>query len=799
MARLLFIALSLWLSLGCSEDTRTNPAPTAQPNIKQFTQGMEYQPGLLPLSIDANAGRVYLQVPRQGPDYIYYFSLPQGLGSNDIGLDRGQLMGLESKLVRFEAVGDKVLLRQLNTYYRAVSDNPLEQQSVDEAFASSVLWGFPVVARNADSLLIDATDFMLRDSHGVQRRLKQTQQGEFSRDHSRSAVHLPRTRAFPKNTELEATVTFTSDQPGEFVQAVAPDPYSISVRMHHSFVALPDAGYEPRAFHPQSGFWAFEYKDYAAPIEADMDQRFIPRHRLQKKDPTAERSEAVEPIVYYLDPGTPEPVRTALLEGGRWWNQAFEAAGYLDAFQIKMLPENVDPMDVRYNVIQWVHRATRGWSYGYGLTDPRTGEIIKGHVTLGSLRVRQDYLIAQGMTSPFNGPESKADTQPMTDMALARIRQLSAHEIGHTLGIAHNFAASPNNRASVMDYPHPQLRIENGAISLTDAYAENIGDWDKRVIQYGYGDFANNQARLDFVAQSRTLGFEFISDPDSRSIGDFHATASLWDNGANAVDELEVVMTLREKALAQFDLSALALQRPYSDLEEILVPVYYYHRYQATAAGKLIGGYHYDYGINTGEPPRFDTVSAQAQSRALSHLLRTLTPDFLQLPASISAIIPPKAYGYKKSRESTQGYTGALLDPLAMAEASAGHTLNILLHPERLARLQWQHSQDSTQLSPRALLDGIWRTTEAASASGIAPLINRQNQLLLVAKLTALLEGELSPHVRATVAAFLSDITPNNTDTGHGQLLAAAIKKAQANILGTAPVHPKPLPPGSPI
>lgn len=518
---MLGLALALGLA-GCQPAT----APQADNSIAGFTASMIPQPGLIPIYADKTNGKVYLQVSTNNPEYLYYFSLPQGLGSNDIGLDRGQLMSLDAKLVVFEDAGDKVLLRQRNTQYRAVSDNPLEQRSVDEAFASSVLWGFPVVARTADSMLLDATEFALRDSHGVSRTLAATNQGDFSLDASRSALYWPRTKAFPKNTELEATLTFTGDKPGEFVRQVAPDPYSISVRMHHSFVQLPEAGFVARPFHPESGFWSFEYKDYAVPIEAEMMQRFVPRHRLSKKDPTAAVSEAVEPIIYYLDPGVPEPVRSALLDGAKWWDQAFAAAGYKDAFQVKMLPADADPLDVRYNVIQWVHRATRGWSYGYGLMDPRTGEIIKGHVTLGSLRVRQDYLIAQGMTAPFAAdsmdPSAADDTTAQTgnreaqaalsEMALARIRQLSAHEIGHTLGIAHNFAASNKDRASVMDYPHPLLTLgADNKISLTGAYANGIGDWDKRVIQYGYGDFADDQARLDFVSQAHQQGFRFVS------------------------------------------------------------------------------------------------------------------------------------------------------------------------------------------------------------------------------------------------------------------------------------------------
>ncbi|AFV00130.1 zinc-dependent metalloprotease [Simiduia agarivorans] len=770
-------------------------------DIRSFTQGMQHQAGLLPLDYAPDTGKLYLTIPLDQQEYIYYFSLPQGLGSNDVGLDRGQLMGLNTKLVRFDDAGDKVLLRQRNTHYRAETENQLEQRSVSEAFADAVLWGFPVVARESDRVLVDATGFATRDSHGVSRRLQQTKQGDYSLDASRSAIYPARTKAFPRNTEIEATVTFTGDNPGEFVRQVAADPHAISLRMHHSFVALPDSDFSPRAFHPQSGFWAFDFKDYGVAIEQDMTRRYIPRHRLQKKDPGAALSEAVEPIIYYLDPGTPEPVRTALLEGGRWWNQAFEAAGYKDAFQIRVLPADADPLDVRYNVIQWVHRATRGWSYGYGLTDPRTGEIIKGHVTLGSLRVRQDYLIAQGMTSPFN--DDNADTAPLSAMALARIRQLSAHEIGHTLGIAHNFAASPKDRASVMDYPHPLLALENNQVSLTHAYAEGIGEWDKRVIQYGYGDFADDRARLAFIDQSRALGFDFISDPDSRAASDFHATASLWDNGADAAVALSDVMALRAHALANFGAQSLASGRAYSDLEEILVPVYYFHRYQAEAAGKWLGGYHYNYGVKgqAGEL-QFTPVAAADQSRALNQLLATLSPAFLQLPDQVIKHIPPKAYGHEKTRESTQGFTGALLDPVSMAEASVRHTYAILLAPERLARLEWQATHDQHPLTTGALLNQIWLTLNQPATNTEASTLQWRNQLALFTHLSHMMTDDvLAPEVFAALKGFAQhtlDNTQWRKEPRH-QYLKRWAEKAASQMPTNDKLKKAAMPPGSPI
>ena len=675
----------------------------AEISLKSLTKTNKLHGGFVGHIYDEKNDKLYLKLNHLESEFIYQSSLPQGLGSNDIGLDRGQLSDV--RLVEFNQVGNKVFLNQKNTKYRAVSNNVKESQSVEEAFASATLWAFPVVESNKKWTLVDASDFILQDAHGVSRKLATQKQGDFKLDKSRSAIYLPRTKSFPDNTELEASITFTGNNPGNFVRQAAIDPNIVSLRMHHSFIRLPKPGYQPRKFHPQSGYWLFDYQDYAQPINQPMTQRFIARHRLEKKNPDLEISEALEPIIYYLDPGAPEPVKTALITGALWWNQAFESIGYKDAFQVKILPEDADPLDVRYNVIQWVHRATRGWSYGYGVTDPRTGEIIKGHVTLGSLRVRQDYLIAQGMLSRFDSAKPEDDKELMA-LALARIRQLSAHEVGHTLGLAHNFAASTYNRASVMDYPHPLFEIDKNAnrVVAKNAYAENIGVWDKATIEYGYQSFTANdeqQALASIIKRNKQQAMLFISDPDSRRISDAHPQASLWDNGSNTIDELHRVIEVREMALNRFGENSLHSGRPYSDLQEILIPVYYFHRYQATAAAKWLGGVEYAYQLkdNSFTGDVFTHADASEQKRALQVLLQTLSPEFLTLNEKTTAFIPPHAYGSSKSRESLNGKAGKLFDQSALASASAQHTFSLIFEPTRLARLAQQSAQEQSHLS----------------------------------------------------------------------------------------------------
>ncbi len=787
----------------------------ASDNFENFTTDKIAHQGYFPFYYDDNEGKIYLEISQFEQPFIFQSSLPYGIGSNDIGLDRGQLG--ETRLVQFERVGNKVFLRQLNSYYRANTNNPQEKQAVNEAFASSILWGFKVIKsdKKKQKVLIDYTPFLLSDIHRISDKLKKTKQGNFSIDTSRSGVYTKRSKAFPKNTELEAIVTYTGSGAGNYLQSVAPDASAISVHLHHSLIKLPDENYQMRAFHPQSGYWSIAYADYASAIDQPLIKRVIPRHRLHKKNPHAKVSEAVKPIIYYLDTGVPEPVRSALLDGAKWWNQAFTAIGYKNAFQVKMLPKDADPMDVRYNVIQWVHRATRGWSYGASVIDPRTGEILKGHVTLGSLRVRQDYLIALGLTSPFT--DNKTDTSKMKAMALARIRQLSAHEVGHTLGIAHNFAASANNRASVMDYPHPLIEIKNNKLSLSNAYATGIGDWDKLVIAYGYGDYTKAeepQALANILAQAQNKGLSFISDADARSRSGAHPTAHLWDNGKNAVEELTRVLKVRQIALANFGINSIAKGTPFSELEQVLAPIYNYHRYQVEAVVKLIAGLDYAYSVKQSaniNKAVTNMVDINIQRQALAALLTTLEVKTLALPKHLLRLIPPKAYGYSRNRESLPSKTGLTFDPITIAEASAEHTLNLLFNKARLARLQQQHTQNSSQLSVAKLIEKVLnKTVHKRVEKGLNQLIQQRTSQLVVNQLLELwLDKTLVPEVRAEVLFSLINLekwllqqTLNNSQSDYLAFYLMLAKQITYTLDKGKPYTPKThtaMPPGSPI
>jgi hypothetical protein len=780
-------------------------------DIGSFTRDMVLGKGFYTFYYDEKNDKIYLDIDKLSKPFLFQSSMPQGLGSNDIGLDRGQLG--DTRIVQFERYGNKVLLNQINTYYQAHSENNAEVESVKEAFAKSVLHGFKIVSQDKDSVLIDYTPFLLSDIHGVKRRLDSRKQGKFSIDSSRSAVFVERSKAFPKNTELESIVSFKGSAPGKHLQSVAPDAYNITVHLHHSLIELPDGKYQPRVFHPYSGFWSVEHKDYAVSLDEDMAVKYIPRHRLFKKEPTAAKSEAIEPIIYYLDPGAPEPVRSALLDGAKWWNTAFEKAGYINAFQVKMLPEHADPMDVRYNTIQWVHRATRGWSYGSSVIDPRTGEILKGHVTLGSLRVRQDYLIAQGLTAPFK--DGTSDTTAVKEMALARIRQLSAHEVGHTLGIAHNFAASVNNRASVMDYPHPLVKITDGKIDLSNAYDDKIGAWDEYVIQYGYSEFSDTnteqQELSSLIKTTKQQSYLYMSDPDARPLSGAEPNGHLWDNGENPAVELERMLEVRKLALNNFGLGNLAAGRNVSDLQEILVPIYLFHRFQTTAAAKLIAGVDYSYQVKEDSNVGVTAVSFEQQQAALTAILRTLTPQELAIPEHILAIIPPKSYGSSRYRESAPSKTGLVFDPIELAAASAQHSLNALLNSARLNRIAQQTSYDQINSNtignwslPLYLEEILNSTVKADVNQGIDALLHKRVAALTIESLmSALLSEKTAVEVKAEIFQSLNELNTwlasYSRKNSFNNLLSHHLNWYFEHRKWLPLIKSTPLPPGSPI
>ena len=780
------------------------------------TRGLSSSPGFFDVYRDEAKGRVLLGVHAFDQPFLMTSSLPWALGSNDVGLDRGQ--SSDSHLVEWRRVGARVLLVEDNTRFRAVSDNADEALSVRQAFAESVLWAGDVVAerKGADpEVLVDVSALLVSDRHGIAERLEQAKQGKYDVDDKRSAPSLADTKSFPDNTELEGLLTLRGPAEGTFVKDVAMDPRSLTVRQHLSFVRLPPPGFVPRAYHPASGGLSVGWYDYAQPLASALDRRVQPRFRLEKTDPAAASSPVKKPIVFYLDRGTPEPVRSALLEGANWWKSAFEKAGFKDAYRVELLPEGVDPMDVRYSLITWAHRHTRGWSYGQPIVDPRTGEIIRGNVTLGSQRVRQDILIAESLLAPYDKPNAAELKDEAERMALARLRQLAAHEVGHALGFAHNFAASRHGNGSVMDYPHPLLALgADGRLSLEHPYGVGVGPWDDFIVAHAYTPFAPDSEAMS-LAQLRAdiarAGFRYVSDQDARSPGDAEPDGLLWDSGPDALKTFDALMAARRAALAHFSIGVLPPERQVGELEARLVPVYLLHRYQTEAVARLLAGAAYAYSDAGDRSAGTTPVAATTQRAALDRLVGNLGAHELALPATVLDLVTPPGNEYARNREYFATKAGPVFDPLAAVEAAAAQTTAFLFAPERLNRLAWQHARDAQQPGVADVLAAVFRGTwqqdvRAADAPGAAAVQDAANWVALDALLHVLDDGGLHAQVDAEVRASLQQWQGwlgkqgGSDATGASRALAAETIRKYLADPKSVKLRPLPMiPPGAPI
>ena len=824
----LSVLVTLALIALCGLARPAEPQAPSLPSIEQHTEGMTQMDGFFDLYWDNANGSLFWEISELDTEFLYQISMGSGLGSNPVGIDRGQLRG--THVLAAKRIGPRILLMEPNYGFVAQSENLSEAQAVRDAFAPSVHWGFEMVAETGERVLVDATQFFLRDARGVIDQIAARGEGDFTLDASRSAIHLPATRSFPENTEVESILTFTSSNPGQLVNGVAATGGAVTLRQHHSFIQLPDNGYQTRIADARVGVNGPTVYDYATPIDADTRVRLAARHRLQKADPDAERSAAVEPIIYYVDPGTPEPVRSALIEGASWWNDAFEEAGFINAFRVMVLPDDVDPQDIRYNLIHWTHRRTRGYSYGNTVIDPRTGEIVRGVVNLGSLRLRQDYLHGQGMVPPFPGgislPEDGsfgefadapdfeylaqvAPASEPVEMALARVRQLSAHEVGHTLGFPHNYMASAYGRESVMDYPAPLVQIdESGNIDLSNAYVQRIGEYDKLSVNWLYREFPNGtnetQALERIAEQGVVDGLIYMGHTNNNFIGASHQYASVWDNGSNLVDHLKLEIRIREIGLERFGIDAIRTGEPMSTLEFVLLPLYMHHRFQLRSAIQSLGGADFRYALKGDGQIPFTIVEAEEQRDVLETVLSTLAVDFLALSPDLVTMIPPPAYRYSEGEEFP-GYTQQIFDPLAAASAAATFTVGEILNPDRMARLvvfgsmgDYPDLQEVTD----GLIESTWGASETGDTYRQQVLHTAQRSVVDQMMQQASMAGN-----PAEVRAILSDrldvlasgIEAEGTLSPHQKLVAADIRRWQSRIENTVPGPQLQMPAGDPI
>ncbi|MBL8263301.1 MAG: zinc-dependent metalloprotease [Xanthomonadaceae bacterium] len=778
------------------------PVLAAQPAAPAVAQRSS---AFVATDVDRASGRVRIDLASLPGQFLMFATLERAIGSNDIGLDRAQ--NVDPVLVEFRRAGKRALLVQKNMRYVARSNDPDESAATRDAFAESVLWAGDVATDASGRAWIDLDGLLTSDLIGVVERLDGTKQGKYALAAERSAVLADDTRVFPDNAEFAALLTFAGDGQGAFARQAAADAKRITVKQRVSFVRLPDAGYRPRAYHPGSGAYSLAFFDFARPIDRNLEVRLQPRFRLEKIDPAAARSRVKKPIVFYLDRGTPEPIRSALLEGANWWKAAFESAGFIDAFRAEIAPEGMSMSDVRYNTITWTHRATRGWSYGGGLVDPRTGEIIKGYVNLGSQRVRQDLLIAEGLLAPHRPGADPALMEEAKRMALDRLKQLSAHEVGHALGFAHNFAASRTSEGSVLDYPHPMITLgADGQPRLASAYRTGASEWDRFLVAHGYGVFPEAD-EADALARLRAgiaaKGYAYVSDPDARVGGDLHAEGVLWDIPGDPLDALDHLLRTRKAALSRFAEGALPPDRQNGDAERRLVPIYLLHRYQTDAAMRLLGGGDYRYGLIGDGAGGVRAVDGARQSRALDAASRLLSLDVLSLPPSVLAVLSPPSNEYVRGPEYIGTRMAPAFDPVQAAAVASALVAEQGFHPARLNRLAWQHGQDGGVPSPADVFDALvarpWR--EAPAAGQGALLQSSRNWTMLDAALLALDGGELHAGVaaqwRASLRAF-ADAHAGAKDADR-QAAAAQVRRYLDNP-ASVKLRPLPtIPPGAPI
>ena len=748
-------ALSVSILGACASTSSTrsgSPAGTATATssaIADKTKGLTRRDGFIPVYIDEKQGKLLLELPRDTMRVLMFYGLATGLGSNPIGLDRGA--NGENFITRFEKNGERVLVVFENWNYRGSAGDPDHVRTIAESFPPSTAGAMPVVAQEGGKILVDATDFVMRDWNDVAGTLQQSNEGSYSVARDRSSIYREYTRAFPENTEIDVALTFaTQGRPGNTVAMIVPDAKSFTLRQHISFLPLPDPGYRPRVLDPRMGFFGIRFNDYSQPIQNPLEVRWIARHRLERVDPNNPNSPIKEPLVYYVDRGIPEPVRSATLEGAKWWEEAFDMAGLRGAFRVELLPEGVDPLDARYNVIQWENRHERGWSIGGSLGDPRTGEILKAMARMDSHRARTDYNLYAGL---MGADAAAADTA----FVLARVRQVTAHEIGHTLGIAHNYIASTYERGSVMDYPPPRVRLNGaGEIDISAAYDVGPGEYDVLVLRWGYGIFppATEQDSLRaIVAEGLRKGLLFLSDAVARPDFASDPRTNLWDDAANAMEFLNHQMAVRRVAMSRFGLRNIRVGEPIALLQERFVPVYLMHRFAINSLAKTIGGMEYSNAIRGDGQQATRPIPAAEQRRALSALLRALSPSELAIPDTIISLLGPRPFSYGPYVELFGSRTRPTFDELGAARTLAQMVVDAVLQRERAARLVQFAARGENPLTLPEVID---RLVESSSAGG--PETRKQAALRRVVQraladrlITLAADKEASPEVRSLV------------------------------------------------
>jgi len=673
--------------------------------------------------VDADRNKVLLEIPvgRLDTDFMHQSVLATGGGAPNLGLDRGQTGG--SAIVRLERRGKRVLMLRDNLAVRAVNASEAGRTAASEAFPTSVVASFPIEAEANGSITADATALFLSDTYGIAESIRRAQGGNGRVDANRSWIDATRTKAFPRNTEIHAVLTFAVDNPGAVLRRVAPDAAAPTFEVHHSLVALPSSeGFRPRRGDARSGLFGTQFMDLSQGFDGTYRDGYANRWRLVPKDPAAYQrgvlTEPVAPIVYYLDPGIPEPYRKAFLEGGNWWNKVFEGAGWKNAFQVKELPAGVDPMDARYNLIYWVHRSGPGPSVGPSFSDPRTGEIVRTVVRMDAWRSLVDYNIYAGLLPAAGAAGLNVSAE---DFAMARRRQHVAHEIGHTIGFSHNYISHAQDRASVMDYPFPLISVDaRGQLDLRNAYRPHAGGWDSLAVRYGYTWYPDAKAEeaglAKIVSEGLARGLRFVADQHAGADGSI-PEVTRWVEGKTMFDAVERTSAVRKLAIERFDERAIKPGEPMYLLNMRFAHVYLHHRYSLEGLTKYVGGMDFRYAMRGDGQVPTSIVPAAQQRRALAMALDALEPANLAVPERVQAMIPPVPPGGDGALEWIGTAAGTAFDEISLAGGLATEVLENLMHRERLARVVLFRARDAQNPTLDEVLQTIVDRTWGVAAS----------------------------------------------------------------------------------
>jgi hypothetical protein len=826
MIRFALIVLLLIYGVG-SIQAQQAPAAT----IAERTVGLQRTDGFVPFYWDVARGRVLLEIPAFDEDILYYVSAASGGGSVEMSFDRGIM---DSSVIHFQRSGPRVLVVEQNLRFRAPGGEAPLVENVRDSFPSSVIAGLPIEADQGGRVLVDATSLFMRDAANVVGGMRRSNQGAFRLDTGRSGFYPARMKAFPDNTEIETIMTFAADQPGALVANVTPDPQSFTMRIHHSFLRAP-TGYTPRRADPRIGVSSLAFRDYSKPFNESTEVEWVTRWRLEKQNPGAALSEPKKPIVFYLDPAIPEPIRTAMREGAQWWNKSFEAAGYRNAVRVLDPTPDMDPMDIRHAWILWINRDERGFSSGGTFRDPRTGEILGSKTRMDSHRIRTIGNYFESYTPTTGGGDGAGNeecgmvlhvpedvlalaAQPGTnmpaaqrDMVLLRQSLLTAHELGHVMGFGHNFASSINDRASVMEYPTPRVKVVNGRLDLSDSFERSTGLYDDLMARYAYTEFPADKERqgLDaIIAEMRAKNILFVPSTDPRWVW--------YDDRATPTEYLRETAAARRIMLSQYGPSILQAGEPIGALRDMrLWMTYLHHRWAIESGVGYVGGMYHNIVLKGETLPPTEIVPATLQREVLGLLMETIEPANLAIPETLLTQLTPAPGANLEDMAEDYAF-----DHLRAARILSAMVLEPLLTPERAARLVAFADRQQNAVSLPDVVDAVlaatWRAAPDADTRHRS--LRRVSQRVALDSLMMLGgNADTTPEVRAYVLDQIARLGESLrarkdenpiTDAHYRQAerdVARYLENPAANApksvldWGSRPRSRYPLPPGPPL